>query len=278
MREIRKLTSSGHQTSLISTDYAGTSPQDAGRLFSRWSQENFFRYAREHFGIDLLAEYGTEEIPETKKPVVNPLWREMDRRSRSLKSQLIHRQARFAALTLHPESDLREVTKWETRKADLTEEIEQFEHQFTELQKSQKETPHHLEWKDLPEEHQFQRLAPSRKRLLDTVKMIAYRAETAMTHIVREELAREDDARALLRDLFRSEADILPDLERELLEIRVHAMANPRSNRAIHHLIDHLNAAEMTYPGTNLKLKFSSAAQSQIAIQGTKQNPRDQEI
>jgi hypothetical protein len=119
MREIRKLTSSGHQTSLISTDYAATSPQDAGRLFSRWSQENFFRYAMEHFGIDLLAEYGTEEIPETKKPVVNPAWRELDRKSRSLKSQLTQRQARFAALTLHPESDPREVIKWETQKAEL---------------------------------------------------------------------------------------------------------------------------------------------------------------
>ncbi len=273
MREIRKLTASGHQTSLISTDYAATSPQDAGRLFRRWSQENFFRYAMEHFGIDLLAEYGTEEIPETKKPVVNPVWRELDRRSRSLKSQLTQRQARFAALTLHPESDPQEVTKWEARKAELKEEIEQLEHQFTELQKSKKETAHHLEWKDLPEEHKFQRLAPGRKRLLDTVKMIAYRAETAMTQIVREELAREDDARALLRDLFRSEADILPDLESEVLEIRVHAMANPRSNRAIHHLIANLNAAEMAYPGTNLKLKFSSAAHAADAIQAPNQNP-----
>ena len=278
MREIRKLTASGHQTSLISTDYAATSPQDAGRLFSRWSQENFFRYSMEHFGIDLLAEYGTEEIPETKKPVVNPVWRELDRQSRSLKSQLIHRQARFASLTLHPESDPQEVPKWETQKAEMKEEIEQLEHQFSELQKNKKETAHHLEWKDLPEEHKFQQLAPGRKRLLDTVKMIAYRAETAMTQIMREELAREDDARALLRDLFRSEADILPDLEREVLEIRVHAMANPRSNRAIHHLIANLNAADMAYPGTNLKLKFSSAAPPENPIQGPNQNPVDQEI
>ena len=108
--------------------------------------------------------------------------------------------------------------------------------------------------------------------------MIAYRAETAMTQIVREEMAREDDARALLRDLFRSEADLLPDPEHEVLEIRVHAMANPRSNRAIHHLIANLNAAEMAYPATNLKLKFSSAAPPEISIPGPNQNPRNQEI
>ena len=34
------------------------------------------------------------------------------------------------------------------------------------------------------------RLAPSRMQLVDTVKMIAYRAETAMTSVVREALAR----------------------------------------------------------------------------------------
>jgi len=50
-------------------------------------------------------------------------------------------------------------------------------------------------------------------QLLDTVKMIAYRAEPAMTSVVREALARGDDAHSLLRDLFRSATDLVPDLE-----------------------------------------------------------------
>src|SRR5271157_4071700 len=90
--------------------------EDAARLFSRWSQENFFRYMMEHFAIDLLNEYRTEEIPETKRPVVNPQWRELDRQKRSVKSKLTHRQARFAALTLHPQSEEAAQAKWEKRK------------------------------------------------------------------------------------------------------------------------------------------------------------------
>ena len=105
VREIRKLTESGHQVSLISTAFGESALEDSVRLFSRWSQENFLRYMMEHFAIDLLNEYRTEEIPETKRPVVNPKWRELDRQKRSVKSKLTHRQARFAALTLHPESD-----------------------------------------------------------------------------------------------------------------------------------------------------------------------------
>ena len=37
VREVRKLTKSGHQTSLISTVYGELALEDAGRLFSRWS-------------------------------------------------------------------------------------------------------------------------------------------------------------------------------------------------------------------------------------------------
>jgi len=167
VREIRKLTSGGHQTSLISSAYGQLARDDAARLFSRWSQENFFRYMMEHFAIDLLSEYGTEVIPETNRPVVNPNWRELDRQSRALKGKLVQRQARFAALTLHPESDENEVAEWEKRKAKLLEEIQQLEHELDQVKQRLKETPKHVAWEELPEEQKFARLAPSRKRLLD---------------------------------------------------------------------------------------------------------------
>jgi transposase len=278
VREIRKLTDSAHQVSLISTAFGESALTDAARLFSRWSQENFFHYMMEHFAIDLLNEYRTEEIPETKRPVVNPKWRELDRRRRSVKSKLTHQQARFAALTLHPESGEAAQAKWEKRKAELVEAIEQFERELTEINDQLKSTPSHLKWDELAETEKFERLAPSRKQLVDTIKMIAYRAETAMASLVRESLARTDDARSLLRDLFRSEADLLPDVGQRLLRVQVHPMSNPRSNRAIAHLLDHLNAAEFTYPGTSLKLIYSIAGEAEPPNSVPDQNPADQEV
>jgi prepilin-type processing-associated H-X9-DG protein len=278
VREIRKLTESEHQVSLISTAFSASALEDSVRLFSRWSQENFLRYMMEHFAIDLLSEYRTEEIPETRRPVVNPRWRDLDRRRRSVRSKLTTQQARFAALTLHPESDEKAQAKWEIRKAEIVEAIEQLEMELTGITDQLKTTPGHLKWDELPETEKFERLAPSRKRLVDTVKMIAYRAETAMASIVREMLARNDDARSLLRDLFRSEADLLPDLEQGLLRVDVHPMSNPRSNRAIGHLLEQLNAAEFTYPGTNLKLVYSIAGQATTADSAPDQNPVDQEF
>jgi len=263
VREVRKLTHSGHQTSLISSAYGQLGLENAVQLFSRWSQENFFRYMMQHFAIDALNEYRTEAIPGTNRPVVNPARRELDRKCRSVRSKLAQRHARFGALSLHPEVKDSEIRKWERQKANLREEIEQLEQELNALKERTKSAPKHLAWEELPEDQKFERLAPSRKRLTDTVKLVAYRAETALATIVQEKLSHVDEARSLVRDLFRSDADIYPDQAAGVLAVRLHTLANPRSNRAIQHLLDHLNDAEFTYPGTNLRLTYSLSAPRQ---------------
>jgi hypothetical protein len=71
---------------------------------------------------------------------------------------------------------------------------------------------------------------------------------------------------------------LIPDLEQEVLRVHVHPMSNPRSNRAITHLLEHLNAAEFPYPGTNLRFIYSIAGDDEIAQLITLQNPADQEV
>jgi len=112
----------------------------------------------------------------------------------------------------------------------------------------------------MPADEKFERLPPSRKRLTDTVKLVAYRAETALAIIVREELTHVDEARALLRDLFRSGADRSHNQSAGTLEVRLHPLADPRSNHAVEHLLEHLNATEFTYAGTRLRLIYTLAA------------------
>ncbi|MDA0842023.1 MAG: hypothetical protein O3B01_11290 [Planctomycetota bacterium] len=87
--------------------------------------------------------------------------------------------------------------------------------------------------------------------------MVAYRAETAISEVLRESLRRADDSRSLLRDLFRSDADLIPHVDAKLLEVRLHTLANPRSNRALQHLLDHLNATEANFPGTEFRLSYT---------------------
>jgi hypothetical protein len=256
MREVRKLTSSGHQTSLISTAYALDHSVLGARMFSRWCQENFFRYMMQHFAIDSLSEYGTAGLSGTK--VVNPAWRELDRRKRSVQTKLTRRNARFTALVLHPvaQENTKKYQKWQRLKAQLLEEIEQYTNELEQLKSKLKQTAKHISWDDLPESDQFQRLASGRKRFLDTIRMIAYRAETAMVGLVIGPSADFAAGRRLMQDLFDSHADILPDSIGQRLRIRIHRSARPATDRLLATLFDHLNQAELVYPGTQLQMVY----------------------
>ena len=95
---------------------------------------------------------------------------------------------------------------------------------------------------------------------------------------MQEEFARADDARCLLRDLICSKADLTPDLDKQVLGVHVHPMLNPRANREIAYLLQHLNAAEFTYPGTKLKLVYSITGYAEDLNLDPDQNLADQEV
>ena len=257
MREVRKLTQSGHQTSLISTAYDLDHCVLGARMFSRWCQENFFRYMIQHFAIDSLIEHNVEEISGTEK-VVNPAWRELDRQKRSVQTKLIRRNARFAELTLHPqtEQDLKKYQTWQRLKAQLLEDIEQFDNQLQQIKRLIQETKKHISFDELPQDHKFQRLGTDRKRLLDTIRMIAYRAETAMVRLIAGPTVDFTAGRRVMQDLFDSHADILPDKEGHRLTIRVHRTARPATDRILARLFEQLNQCELIYPGTQLQLVY----------------------
>jgi hypothetical protein len=109
----------------------------------------------------------------------------------------------------------------------------------------------------LPENQRPTQLLPLNKQLADTVKMIAYRAETALVAILRRHLKNEDEARALVRELFVSSADIEPDTLAETLTIRIHRMASPSHDKAIAALLGELTEQEFCHPETNAKMIFA---------------------
>ncbi len=257
MREVRKLTESGHQTSLISTEYQLDHTRLGARMFSRWCQENFFRYMMEHFAIDLLQEYGTQQLPATEK-VINPVWRELNKSRASVQNKLRYRRARFGEMTMHPveENKAKKYEKWLIKKAELFEQIEQYEKQLDGLKAELKNTDKHITWENLDEKDQFFQLLPGRKRLMDTVKMIAYRTETSMANLLKDETTDMAAARRLLQDLYVAEADILPEPENDRLLVRIHNASRPAANKKIKRLLDYLNNTEMKYPGTKLRLHY----------------------
>jgi uncharacterized protein (DUF2267 family) len=84
--------------------------------------------------------------------------------------------------------------------------------------------------------------------------MIAYRAETVVASRMREHLKRPDEARRLLRALFTTEADLLPNPEAPSPTIRLHHGANAPTHQVLDKLCAELNATETIFPRTNLRL------------------------
>jgi hypothetical protein len=256
LREIRKLTESGHQTSILTTNFQAPMPTLAASLFARWSQENFFRYMREHYSLDRLIEYGTEPIPDAIS-VVNPQWRKLDSQIRSQTGKRHRLAAQFGALALSEDPSASELHRFQQRKGQLREEIQTLDLEIGNLKAMRKSTPHHVAVKSLPEEDRFTRLRTERKHFIDTLKMIAYRAESSMASLLREHLARgDDDARALLRQIFQTEADLTPDLAAHTLTVRLHHLTQAAHDQAIEKLLADLNATQTVFPGTNLILVF----------------------
>ena len=203
-----------------------------------------------------MIEYGTEPIPDSIL-VVNPEWRKFDSQIRSKAGQRSRLAAQFGALALSEDPSESQVQGFQQRKGHLREEIQVLDLQINNLKQLRKKTEHHIPVKSLPEEDRFTRLRTERKHFIDTLKMIAYRAESSMASLLREHMARGgDDARALLRQIFQTEADLTPDLAANTLTVSIHHFTQAAHDQAIEHLLADLNATPTVFPCTNLTLVF----------------------
>ncbi len=183
VKEVRILTNSGHQTAIISTAHELDALTIAGRMFSRWCQENFFAYMMQHYDIDGLLQYGAEALSGTLQ-VVNPAFRHLDKAVSKTRHQLRKLQAAIGASP----TDMDDATI--QKQAQTLVEIEAIKADLDELKSQSKSTARKVPLDSLPADERPTQLLPLNKQLTDTVKMIAYRAETALVSILRKHLAK----------------------------------------------------------------------------------------
>jgi hypothetical protein len=202
-----------------------------------------------------LIEYGTEALPDTTR-VVNPAWREVDTQIRRHNGMLQREIATFGNIHLTAGLDPAAVALCEQQKGALRERIVARRTQIAELKARRKALPKHILIKDLPQEDRFSRLRAEKKHFIDTIKLIAYRAETSMASLLRDKLRRTDDARALLRQIYETEVDLIPDLQTKTLTVRLHHLTQAVHDEAVRYLCEQLNATESTFPDTDLRLIY----------------------
>jgi transposase-like protein len=259
MREVRRLCDSGHQTAIVTTRQDLPIAVVAHRMFERWTQENFFRYMRQHFALDALVTYAVEPA-DPDRTVPNPerkaLRRELSECRATLKAL---EQAYGHAARQNSEGRRPTMRGFKIAHGALGQQLRAQERECHRLELRIAALPERVPVKAVMDEGEIVTLAPEAKHLTDTIKMVAYRAETALVRCLAPHYAKtEDEGRALIREMLSSNADIVPDLDAQRLRIRVHSLANPRSNQALAHVCATLNALELQYPGTTLTLVFEA--------------------
>ena len=192
------------QPSIVTTHPTMPAEQVAGLLRSRWSQEANFKWMRQEYGLDTLAEHATEEVAGGTR-VVNPGSREIGKGLKRLKARsgrLRRRQAQLGR---------KSTPKARAERQRVKAEIQAVEKDIAGLERARSSTPSHVLAGKLPEELRLRALPGARRGLLDGLRMIACRAETAMASVLAPHLGKPAEVRALARALLQSDASLRPD-------------------------------------------------------------------
>jgi len=262
VREIRRLTESGHQTAIITTNESLSLIEVAHRMFSRWKQENFFRYMRQEFAIDHLCTYDVEAA-DPDRMVPCPVRRGMKKELAVKRTTCAKLNEKFQLMESDEQLRVGRKNLYDFQvRALIAEQKAAISRLEVRVANQAKEVP----LSTLLEPDEIVKLERERKRFVDHIKLLAFRAESTLVRIVAPMYARhEDEARKLLKSIFAATADITPDENQGTLTVRFHGLANPRATRALVDLCEAVSDREVTYPGTSLRLRFEGPNVAKIA-------------
>jgi hypothetical protein len=261
MREVRKLCNQGHQTSIVTTNKMLSTAMIAAYMFSRWAQENFFRYMRQEYALDKIMQYAVDEIDDDIQ-IVNQEYNNITYKIKKVREKMSRRKAKLYELEQQNpiQTPEKENEKWMKTKLELIEETELIEQEIKTLINRRKQIPYKIRLSQMPESIRYNRLNKESKALQNIIKMICYRAETALARLLSDNYKRaKQEIRALIKSIIHTPIDMKVDKEMQKLMITLYPMANQRNNRAVSKICETISETNTIYPGTNLTLNFKIA-------------------
>lgn len=256
-REIRRLSPTGHQTAVITTHPLLSFNTVAGSMFNRWTQENFFKYMRSDFSFDHIYTYGAEEVDEQRE-VVNPQYRRINYQVKKEKEKQQRLKAKLMQeLEKNIDTDLDNMGIGLKKNSRLVEDIKEKQQLINTLIEDRRKITPKIKLKDMPEGKRYNKLKTENRLFIHIIKMICYRAESAMANQVAQYFNRADDEkRMLIKQIIQTKANVYPDYKNKTLTVTLHSLSKPQYNKIAAHLTVLLNQTETVFPGTDLTLIF----------------------
>jgi len=218
---------------------------------------------RQEYALDKIIQYSIDEIDNDIK-VVSQEYNNITYRIKKEREKLSRRKAKLYELEqknpLEETEKENENKKWMKNKLELIEEIQLIEKQAECMVNERKEIPYKIPLSQMPESARYNRLNKESKALQNVIKMICYRAETALAALLSPHYKRANhEIRALIKSIIKTPINMEVDQKNEWLKITVFPLANQRSNYAVSKICDTVNATNTIYPGTKLRLIFKCA-------------------
>lgn len=250
MREVRVLRDDGRQTPILTNRQDLSAVMVAYRIFHRWRQENYFKYAEEEFALDALVEYGAEEVSEATDRR-NPQWLRLTRQLKEARAEMTGLQSELGQEAAANEEATRPTMRgFKIAHAGLREQIQKGVAQIERLLEQRRRTP-----KRIPATDRMT-LKTEKKLIADAIKMAAYQVETQLLGMLQDHYARADEeGRTLLHAAFQSPARL--ELTEGELRVTIGRQSSPHRTAALAALCEQLDALAIAFPGTHLRLRLA---------------------
>ena len=255
LRQITRRMNNGHQTTILTSQRDLPAAQVAYRMFERWRQENFFKYLKEEYALDALADH--DVLPEDPtREVPNPARKVLEAKLRQAHAEVDRLQAEYGleALT-NPECLRSSIRGFKIAHGKLGKKISAAMDLVLKLQARRDKIPRRVPIQTVSSQP-IVKLAPERKHLTNLLKMVAYQAESELFRAVAPHYSRaEDEGRTLIQSALMSAADL--EVTENELRVNLLPLSCAHRSHAIAALCEELNETETLFPGSTLRLRFA---------------------
>lgn len=220
-----------HQTHVVTTRVDLSRGEVARRMFRRWRQENFLKYMMENYALDGLVSYDMEPA-DPERETSNPAKKKLNGKIRILRKKPSEAHRRLGLLASN-RSRRGKTTAGDrqAKRQSFREEIRKLQQRIDDLAKRRRKLATRIKVRDLPADSRL-RLETQRKILTDTVKLVAYRVESALLTAIRPHYSHaEQEGRQLVQEMLQASGDL--DVQDNTVTVILEPLSSPHRTRVL---------------------------------------------
>ena len=286
------------QVSILTDDKEADAALIVRLMFNRWLQENDFKYLDKHFGINQITSYGVTGYEELRQEVEDrqvrsaevKALREQKRQVRAQQSRLLLLQAKGEHQAAPRRQRIDQLEKqaagqernkelirlrqgqsrWESTRSARQEQIQKLSKELAELEAKAQQTQATESRLERMIEEKMVRLDPEKKRLMDSLRVIARNVFYKAIQPFKKAYNNDRDDHDQFRQLTQSSGVLEVHSDQILVHLMPRVNYPPQLRRIITAVLEGVNTQKPVLPdgsGRSLKLRLAQRSEMTLSIQ-----------